>query len=275
VAASDPDVVTIIVDDVGCYFPIGLINPCEPSVNVTEATEDGTESRKLSLLEPVLAVPQINPTVLIQRIDYIKTYAMITAEGAVPAHDLRWTNGLKVVTLKDCKVNTGEVTIPYSGVVKAVLAIIASDMIEEDSGLVATITWESFTEKSMTRAQLSTLTIGSVDLLTLFTEVAFGVDNRVSAEGRGTGIKPQDVYEKEARYSGREDFVLVSDSLMATVYSGVKQTVTIAVADRQPTPVTTTFEFTQALLKVSRLTKSGLTRMLERVEWSGDSLAIS
>jgi len=248
---------------------LGIVNPCEPFVAVEDMTEEGTETRKLSLLEPSLAVPQINPTILLQRFDYLTTYAMITAEGVVPAHDLRWTDGITFYTLADCKVNTCEVTIPFSGADKAVLGIIGKTL--DDT--VFSPDWASFAEKPMTRKNVTALSVGS-DVISRFVEVAFSVDNRVSAEGRGTGIIPLDVYEKEARYSGRLDLVSTAAALLMDAYSGTRKTVVITLTDRQTSPVSKTFTFTDALLKTSRLRVSGLSRLVERIEWSGDSLTI-
>lgn len=257
--------------DPATWEALGIINPCEPFVNLPEiATEEGTETRKLSLLEPMLAVPQINPTILLQRFDYLTTYAMITAEGVVPAHNLRWTDGITKYTLTDCKVNTCEITVPLTGAIKAALTILAKTL--DDT--TYTPAWASYTEKPMTRKNVTTLLIGTTDVLTKFMEIAFGVDNRVSAEARGTGITPQDVYEREARYSGRIDVALTSAALLKDVYSGTRKTIEVALQDRQGTPVTKTFTFTDALLKVSRLSVAGLGRIVERVEWDGDSLTI-
>ena len=258
-------------EDPDTWEALGIVNPCEPFVNVLDlVTEEGTEARKLGLLEPMLVGPQINPTILLQRFDYLTTYAMITAEGPVPAHDLRWTDGITKYTLGDCKVNTCEVTVPLSGAVKAVMTIPAKTL----DPTTYTADWQKFTEKPLTRKNVTVLTVGASDLNTRFTEIAFAVDNRVSVEGRGTGITPQDVYEKEARYSGRIDVVVTGAMSMMDVYGGTKRTVTIALQDRQTTPVIRSFMYTDAVLKVSRLSVRGLGRLIERIEFEGDSLTI-
>jgi len=253
------------------YHPLGIVNPCEPFVDVAElASELGTGTRKIQLLEPALVNPQINPTIQIQRFDYLVDYAIISGEGSVPAHDLRWTDGITKYTLGDCKVNTCEITVPFSGTVKAVLNIFAKTI----SDVAYTPSWQSWGEAPITKRNVTSLTLGGVDILGRFIEVVFRVDNRVVSEGRGTGITPQDVYEQEARYSGRIDLALTSAALLKDVYSGTKKKIVIALQDNQATPVTKTFTFSDAVIK-SRERVEGLRRIIERVEWEGARLTIS
>jgi len=253
------------------WYPLGIVNPCEPFVDVAELVQEvGTGTRKIQLLEPALVQPQINPTILVQRFAYLIEYAFRSGEVEVPAHTLKWTDGLTYYTLEGCKVNTCEVTIPFSGAIKAVLNIQAKSL--DDTPF--TPSWVSWTEEPITKRDVTALTLGGVDILGRFIEVVFRADNRVVSEGRGTGITPQDVYEQEARYSGRIDLALTSAALLKDVYSGTKKTVVITLQDRQTTPVTKTFTFSDVVIK-SRERVEGLRRIIERVEWEGARLTIS
>jgi len=272
-AIVDPGASTLYVDDVVALVPIGgVAEPCEPFVTADEATEIGTGTRKLSLLKPASVQPEIDPTLILRDFDYLNTYCMISAEGAVPYHDLRWTDGKDYGVLEDCKANTVEVTcrVPTESV-KVALTILAKKL-DGCTGKFAG-SWAKDTKEPMTTLSVTALSIGGVDVKAYLREVSFGVDNNLETVYAGPSITPRELIDREARYSGALLLTREVASQLKKVYAGGKATIVIALKDAAGT--TKTYTYTDALLRASRIPKSGLGAIFERIEWSGDSLTIT
>lgn len=252
------------------YYQMGgtIIN-ATPGVRGDSIREAGTGQRRLALLKSAGVVPQLDFEMNIKRLDdYITSYAMISEEGVVPAHQLYYTDGVDDMGFTECKVDSCRILVRARESVKAEISVLAKDVSAVTLG-----TFLSRTEEPISWEDVTAISIGGE--VTNWREFAFGVNNNVSAEFLGSGLMPSEVEEAEAFYSG---YVLLSRkaaSRMNSVKSGSKAIIAIGLEDHQSTPVTTSFTFTDALLKVSTVEVRGLGLELERIEWEGDQLSIT
>jgi hypothetical protein len=129
------------------------------------------------------------------------------------------------------------------------------------------------TDKAMYKDAVTTLTIG--DAITGWSEIEFGVDNKVLQEVLGTDIQPTEVEEQEAVYSGHILRAKPAASKYATAIVGTPQTVVIWLVDNQSSPVTTKFTFADAYLKTAKIEDKALGLVFERIEWEGKSMVIT
>jgi len=272
-AGVDLGVSTLYIDDVVALVPIGgVAEPCEPFVTADEVAEIGTGTRQLSLLKPSSVLPQINPTLILRDFDYVNSYGLISGEGAVPDHDLRWTDGKDYGVLEECKVNSVEIStrVPTEAVTAA-LTIWAKKL----DGCTGKFSgkWAVGTKEPMTSRSVETLTIGGVDVKPYLREVSLGGENNLEAVYAGPTITPRAIIDREARYSGAMLLTREVAAQLKNVYSGSKQTIVVALKDAAGT--IKTYTFTNALLRASRIPKSGLGAIFERIEWSGNMLSIT
>lgn len=230
--------------------------------------EPVTGTRTLDLLQQTGVVPGIDWTQTVKVLgDYITTYAMPTAQGAIIAHSLGYTDGAETNELKLAKVNRCNIVVRRGETIKAELSALAEDL--------ATFSPATFLHKTEAAMDWTDAGLSIESTITNWREFGFGVDNNVKAEFLGTGLVPSDVEEGEAVYSGYAIISRKAASKFADVKAGVAKTVAITLTDHQTTPVATTFTFAAAILKISRVEVRGLGMELERIEWEAPGLVIS
>lgn len=250
---------------------IGIPKNPRPHVRARSFTELGTEARTLSLRKAMEVLPGIEFDLVLQDFSYLETYAMVTAEGVVPAHDIVFTDGVEIGKFSNCKVARCEMSVPRASV-EAAITILA----ESYAVVSPAPSWDTpIAFDPMTFMDVQSFTIGGgSDLKTLFRDLRFAVDNRVVAEYFGTGVTP-DVEEQEAVYSGSVVIPRTAAALLADVLTGTPVEVVISLKDHETTPVTKTFTFSDCILTLSRIEIRGLGIELERIEWEPTSLAIT
>jgi len=240
----------------------------DPRLTVHE--EAGSYQRQLASQQVVAAKPIIEWTQNIRRLtDYITTYAMITAEGAVPAHTLYATDGAEHHDFSLSKVNACRISIRQLESIKAALSVCIKTP--------ATATLDTFlyqTDPAMYKDAVTTLTLNASPV-TKWSEIEFGVNNNVLQEVLGTTITPTEVEEQEARYSMRITKAKVGAGKFADAIAGTVQDFVIALADNQSSPVTKTFTFADMYLSSARIEDRALGVIMERIEGRGKSLVIS
>ena len=246
----------------------GRIIRAVPTMNGDTYREPVTGTRTLDILKQTGVVPGIDFTMNIKRLeDYITTYAMITAQGAVPAHSLGYTDGYEQNEFAQSKVDRCNIVVRRGESIKAELSVLAEDL---DTFSPATFLYH--TEKAMMWNDATLNIDGSI---TNWREFAFGVNNNVVAEFLGVGLTPSEVEELEALYSGYAIISRKVDSKFATVKEGSDVSIAIALTDHQTSPVTKNFVFADSILKISRVEVAGLGLELERIEWEAPGLVIS
>lgn len=259
--------------DGATYYGLGG-TPYEPTLDpdATIVTEVGCGegSRAISAQKIVEVRPKLSWSMNVRKLaDYITLNAMITAEGAVPSHDLAVKIGTEYHLLTGCKVNTCKITIRQRETVKAALEVFAKD---RTAG--ASWTFVKATDAAMWKDSLTTLSIGGTPV-TNWSEVEFGVDNKVVQESLGIDIKPTEIGEREAVYSGYVLRAVNTATLIPDVIAGTPKTIIMTLTDNQGTPVAKTFTFANAVLKTSRVNVRGLEMVMERIEWEAKGLVIS
>jgi len=249
-------------------YPLGKIQEATPEVSPRTSVEVSTGTRQIDKEIAEVAI-SLDILMLLQRFDYIEDYAMISGEGSVPSHDIRWTDGQQARELSDAKVNTCEFRCPRGEAIKISLNLIGKDMptITEPS-------WVSWAEKPVFWKNITTLTLGGTDLLPYFREIMFRVNNNIMSEYYGTGIKPQDVEEGEAAYEGSITLPRRIASKISDALAGTEPTFVVAIRDNQAVPVTKTFTFDNCSLG-SRIEVRGLGLSLEAITLEPDRLTIS
>jgi len=255
------------------YYGLGG-TPYEPTLDpdATIVTEVGCGegSRAISAQKIVAVNPKLSWTMNVRKLDdYITLNGMITAEGAVPSHDLAVKIGTEYHLLTACKVNTCKITIRQKETVKAALEVLAKG---RSAG--ASWTFVKATDAAMWKDSLITLSIAGTPV-TNWSEVEFGVDNKVVQESLGVDILPTEMGEREAVYSGYILRAVNVATLIPDVISGTPKTIVMALRDNQGTPVTKTFTFANATLKTSRVNVRGLEMVMERIEWEAKGLVIT
>jgi len=251
----------------------GIVEPCEPVVGGEPITAVGVGVRQLALLKTARSFAQINPTILLQVLDdYITSHAMISGEGSVPEHILRWTDGVENRGLKKAKVSTCELRLVHGDILRA-------DLVVEGLYDATTFTpsWESeYDFDPITHDKLTTFTIGAYDFKDEFKELVWGVDHNLEREYAGPTLEPRGLIEKEAIYRG--SFLITkeaTDDLLEGARIGTEWDIVISIEDNQPTPVTKTFTFDDVILTDVRLIKRGLGAEYRRVAWQGAKLTIT
>jgi len=262
VAKGTPDV----------YYQLGgtvLDAHIDPRITVHE--EAGSGTRQLVSQQVVAAKPVVEWTQTIRRLDdYITSYAMITAEGAVPAHTLYVTDGAEHHDFSSNKVNSCRISIRQLESIKAALSVFVKT---HDVATLDTFLYR--TDPAMYKDAVTTLTLNTV-AVTKWSEIEFGIDNNVVQEILGTTILPSEVEEGEARYFMRITRGRVgATSKFGEALSGTEQDFVIALTDNQSSPVTKTFTFADMLLRTARKEDRALGIIMERLEGVGKSMVIS
>lgn len=240
----------------------------DPRITIHEEVGSG-EGRQISAQKIVAAKPVVEWTMNLRKLtDYITAYAMITAEGAVPAHTLYVTDGSEHHDFSLCKVNSCRITIRQTESIKAALSVFIK------THATATInTFLKNTEAAMYKDAVTTLTLNT-DPITKWSEIEFGVDNNVLQEVLGTDITPSEVEEQEARCSMRITRARVgTEGKFAEALAGTVQDFVITLTDADE--LAKTFTFADMYLSVARKEDRGLGIVMERIEGKGKSLVIS
>lgn len=255
------------------YAPLGgtVYEPTlDPNATIVTEVGCGEGARTIAAQKIVAVKPALRFTMNLRRLeDYITTKAIITAEGAVPAHNLMVKIGTEYYDLVGWKVNTCRVTIRQMESIKAALEILGKDIITG-----ASWTFEKRTEDAMWKDAVAELKIATTDIAN-WREVEFGVDNKVLQEILGTAIKPTELGEREAIYTGHILRAHANSSYVPTVMAGTTNDVIVKLTDKQATPVSKTVTFADAYMKTARLTGRGLEMVVERIDWESKSLAIT
>jgi len=250
------------------YHPLGKIKEATPQVVPRTSVETATDTRSIDKVISELAI-SMDILLLLQRWDYIVNYAIISGEGSVPSHTLRWTDGGALKEFQSVKVNTCRFTIPIGELIKVALNVIGKDMVDFTGP-----SWASWGEKGVRWNDVTTLTLGGTNLLGVFREVNFEVNNNVMQEYYGTGIKPQEVEEGEATYSASIVLPRKLADQIATALAGTEPTFVVAIKTREATPVTKTFTFNNCSLG-TRIEVRGLALELEAIDLEPESLTVS
>jgi len=256
------------------YYGLGgtvMTATIDPDAEIATEVGCGEGTRAIAFRKITAVRPKVSWTQNVRKLtDYLTTYALITAEGAVPAHNLALDEGgggLHLFT--DCKVNTCRITIRQMESIKAALEVLAKDRSTQ-----TTWTFVKATEEAMYKTALTTLSIGGTPE-TKWQEVEFGVDNNVIQEILGVAIKPTEVGERQALYSGHIIRAVAQASLVSDVIAGTPKTIEIALTDNATTPVTKTFTFANAELRRSQVQARGLDMVIERIEWEAKTMVIT
>jgi hypothetical protein len=243
----------------------------DPDAEIATEVGCGEGTRTIAFRKITAVRPKVSWTQNVRKLaDYITLNAMITAEGAVPEHSLALDEGgggLHLFT--GCKVNTCRITIRQAESIKAALEVLAKDRSTQSSW-----TFVKTSETAMYKTALTTLSIGGTPE-TKWQEVEFGVDNNVIQEILGVQIKPMEVGERQALYSGHIIRAVAQASLVPDVIAGTPKTIIITLTDNQATPVAKTFTFTNAELRRSQVRARGLDMVIERIEWEGKTMVIT
>ena len=242
----------------------------DPDATIVTEVGCGEGSRTIAAQKITEVRPKISWNMNVRKLqDYILNNAMISGEGAVPSHDLAVKIGSEYHLLTGCKVNTCKLTIRQKETVKAAIEVLAKDRSAGSSW-----TFAKATENAMWKNALTTLSIGGSSV-TNWSEVEMGVDNKVIQEILGTNVKPTEIGEREAIYSGYILRTVNAATLVPDVISGTQKTVIITLTDNQTVPVAKTFTFANANLKTSRVNVRGLEIVWERIEWEAKGLVVS
>jgi len=249
----------------------GIPKPCYPESVAREIAEPGTGTRRFVTLDVAERRFRISPTLLLQRLSpYLTTYAIASGEAAIAAHQLDWTDGVETKKITDCKVNRCSFTIPHGDKITCELEIFGKNIATQTK----TPTWETYTERTLTFKNVSLFQIDDINV-TNWKRLEFGVNNHVAEESLGTEPKPAEVEELEAEYFARVILSRKFASYLGSVGAGNDMKVEIGITDNQPTPVTTTFTFTEAVLTRSRIEVPGMGFLLERLEFRPRKLTIT
>lgn len=246
----------------------GSVIRAVPTLRGSIFKEPVTDTRKLGTLKGTGAIPGLDWTMNLKILaTYIEAYAMITAEGAITAHSLGYTDGVEVNELKKAMVDRCSILVRRGESVKAELSAIG-----EDLEVFTPATFLQDTEEAMDWTDC-TLDIGGA--ISNWREFGFGVNNNVVAEFLGTGLVPSDVEALQAEYFGHAIISRKAASKHAAVKGATETSIAIALADHQASPVTRTYTFTKAILKTSNIEVPGLGFELERIEWEAPGLVIN
>lgn len=252
------------------YYSLGMrITNAQKYVDTTLIKQPGTGQRRLVLLEDGSKLPGLTFTGLVQRLDgYITAYAFIDQEGTLPAHNLRYTDGVDLSTFTDCLVDSCELHTRVDGPIEARFRVPAKTF----ANFTPEPTWESDTEKPMIYADVSTVKIGTTTI-TNWEELACRVRHNVIQKALGNVKTPSIVKGRQIEYSGLMVLSRASASKLLDIYNGMEQDAVYEFTDHQtPTPVTKTFTFEKAKWKVSRVEVPGTDIEWERLEWEAKKL---
>lgn len=242
----------------------------DPNAEVVTEVGCGEGARTIAAQKLVSARPTLRWTMNIRRLaDYITSKAMITAQGALPAHDLIVKIGTEYHILGSCKVNTCKLRVRQNESIKAELEVFAKT---RTAG--STFTFASRADGAMWKNAVTTFTINTV-AVTGWQEFDFGIDNKVVSEVLGTDILPTEVGEREALYTGRILRAVSGTTKIGDVLAGTEQDIVITLTDNQGTPVVVTFTFADCNIRSNPVRVRGLEMVFEEINWSGKGLVIS
>lgn len=253
----------------------GTILNARPRLETVEISEAGSEQRRLVTKETVEVNPIIDWRMNIRRLeDYITTYAILTAEGAIPSHILRFYDGQDEHEFTGVRVNSCRISIRQRESIKAIVQALCANWVAGTWG-TGTTPFQNRTDPAIYKTALTTLSVGGVDVLTQWRSVDFTVNNNVMQDHSGTGLMPTDVFEQEAAYEATIILPRKQASLFAAIKAGTKKTFIMALVDRQSSPVTKTFTLTDALVNRSVIQDRVLGVITEAIVLKGDQLTVA
>jgi len=247
-----------------------LVTNAEPYVETTVLKQPVTGSRRLGLLQSTSKLPGISFNALVQRLaDYITSFAMITAEGALPAHELRYTDGVDIKKFTDCLVDSCELYTRVDGPLEARLKVLAKTMDD-----FVTPSWVARTEEPMIYKNLTTVKIGSTTI-TNWEEIVCRAKHNVIQKALGNVQTPSIVKGRQIEYSGSYQLSRAAASKTGDIYSGYIQDAVNIWTDNQSSPVAVTLTFPDAEWKSSRIRVPGTDIEWELLEWEAKKLVIT
>lgn len=200
--------------------------------------------------------------------DYVIGYAFVSAEGDLPEHELRYTDGVDDMKLTGAKADKCRVSVRSGGRARVSLEAVGKDLASESFGTVS----ES-DDEPIDFTGFTTVNFGGA--IANWKEVEFGVDNGVLAEILGTTLTPSVVESADCLYSGHLIISRAAASKLPQAIAGGTAQLQIAITDNQSTPVTKTFTWAEALYKRVTVEVPGAGLELERIEWESNGLVIS
>ncbi|MFA5307004.1 MAG: hypothetical protein WC365_06165 [Candidatus Babeliales bacterium] len=230
--------------------------------------EAGTGSRKQASIDSSGVYYTIDFKMKVQVLaTFINVYCIPTAEGDITAASLYVTNGITSRGFTSY-CNTLSVEGNQTGAIIASIQMIA--IANEDK----TITITNATQTPMTKAAVTTLTLGGTPI-TKWTKWSFGVNNNVKVISTGNGVAATEIFAQQAEYSGNITFVQTA-SLAYGYSTDVAKDLIITLTDNQsPTPAAKTYTFDDVRATSNEYTVSELDITYESVAWDGDELAIT
>jgi len=227
-----------------------------PTVNQEVGSDTG---RTLAADKVVSVKPQLEFTMNVRRlVDYLTTYCMITANGAVPAHDMIVTDGSETFKLFSCKADKIRITINQTDPIKAVVTVLALSY-----GTAATGTFLFRTEAPMYKDAVGTLTLDGT--VVNWKEIEISCDNNVLQEILGSTITPAAVEEQHALFEITITRAKPATSLIGAAYNGTAQTLVIELDDHQTSPVEKILTFTDCFISTSQLEDHELGIVYEKI----------
>jgi len=247
-----------------------LVTNAEPYVENTPIKQPVTGSRRLGLLQSGSKLPGISFNALVQRlVDYITTYAFVTAEGTLPAHELRYTDGVDLKKFTDILVDSCELYTRVDGPLEARAKALAKTIDDFTSP-----SWAARTEEPMIYKNLTTVKIGSATI-TNWEEIVCRVRHNVIQKALGNTQTPSIVKGRQIEYSGSYQLSRAAASKLGDIYTGYVQDAVMIWTDNQSTPVVVTLTFPDAEWKASRIRIPGVDIEWELLEWEAKKLVIT
>ena len=238
-----------------------------PSVNQEVGADTG---RTLASQKVVAVKPMIDWTMNVRTLaNYLLAYGIITANGAVPAHTLFFTDGSETFKLVDAKVDKVRITINQNDPIKAVVTALAKSY---DTATAGTFLFK--TDPAMYKNAVNLISIGGSPI-TKWRDIELSVDNNVLQETLGSSIAPAEVEEQEARHEITITRAKPAASLIADAYAGTPKTVILTLIDNQSSPVSKTLTFTDALISSEEIQVRELSIIYEKIVCKAKSVTIT
>jgi hypothetical protein len=195
-------------------------------------------------------------------------YAMVTAEGTLPAHGLYVTDGSVKRGFTDCLIDRCDIEVDQTG--SATAELTAFSIANEAKDL--TVTYD--TEAPITKKGFTAVEIGLTSIAK-FTSLRFGVVNNIARVPTGTTDVITELFARDPNYSGRLTFLKTASQPIFNWDATLKQNVLITIQDNQATPVSKTFTFTLAAMRSNPFDVEELNETYERIDWQGDKVTIA
>jgi hypothetical protein len=203
----------------------------------------------------------------VQRLDFINSYGMITAEGTLPSCGLYVHDGNAGRGYTGAYIDSIAFDVGQTGSMTAELVALA--IANETKTL--TVTYD--TDSPITKTGLTLVQVGATTIAK-WTSLRWGISNNVEKEATGSGNTITELFARHPVYSGRLQFVKTANPLFGYDET-MKQTIVIRVVDNQTVPVTKTYTFTNAAVRTDEINVEELNLSMETIDWQGDMLTIT